>query len=107
MMKNNLPPIFKVSNNNFKTNNQIISNIKLAKGDRRKEVDTDLSIRKKLDKIFNTSGYAFNIPVRIKLSGKVIDTYLALRKNDSIITLDNEVIPIALIESLEIKSPSV
>ena len=42
----------------------------------------------------------------ITFSNKTVNTYLALKRNDSIITLDNEVIPISTITSLEIKSPS-
>ena len=63
-------------------------------------------IEEKINKIFRTKGYAFNIPVEITFSNKTVNTYLALKKNDSIITLDNEVIPISTITKLEIKSPS-
>ena len=104
-----LPPIFKV-NNSIKNNNQkyyyekVTNKIKEEKQE--KSIDNDLSIEEKINKIFKTRGYAFNIPVEITFSNKKVNTYLALKKNDSIITLDNEVIPISTITSLEIISPS-
>ena len=104
-----LPPIFKVSNNIKDTNQKYyyekVTN-KIKPNEIKKTTDNNLSIEEKLNKIFRTKGYAFNIPVEITFSNKTVNTYLALRKNDSIITLDNEVIPISTITSLEIKSPS-
>lgn len=96
-----LPPIFKV-NNSIKTKNQKYYFEKVSNNN----LEKDLSIADKIDKIFKTKGYAFNVPVEIEFAGKRINTYLALKKNDSIITLDNEVIPISTITSLNIKSPS-
>ena len=104
-----LPPIFKVSNKKRNKNQKyyyekVTNKIKIKK--KKKNIDNNLSIEEKINKIFKTKGYAFNIPVTIDFAGKSIDTYLALKKNDSIITLDNEVIPISTITRLEIKSPS-
>ena len=104
-----LPPIFKVSNNIKDTNQKYyyekVTN-KIKPKEIKKTIDNNLSIEEKINKIFKTKGYAFNIPVEITISNKTVNTYLALKKNDSIITLDNEVIPISTITSLEIKSPS-
>lgn len=104
-----LPPIFKVSNNikdtNQKSYYEKVTN-KIKPKEIKKTIDNDLSIEDKINKIFRTKGYAFNIPVEITFSNKTVNTYLALKKNDSIITLDNEVIPISTITRLEIKSPS-
>lgn len=104
-----LPPIFKVSNNIKDTNQKYyyekVTN-KIKPKEIKKTIDDNLSIEEKINKIFKTKGYAFNIPVEITFSNKTVNTYLALKKNDSIITLDNEVIPISTITSLEIKSPS-
>ena len=104
-----LPPIFKLSNNIKDTNQKYyhekVTN-KIKEERQEKSIDNDLSIEEKINKIFKTRGYAFNIPVEITFSNKKVNTYLALKKNDSIITLDNEVIPISTITSLEIKSPS-
>lgn len=100
-----LPPIFKV-NNSIKTKNQKYYFEKVSNNKINNNLEKDLSIADKIDKIFKTKGYAFNVPVEIEFAGKRINTYLALKKNDSIITLDNEVIPISTITSLNIKSPS-
>ena len=104
-----LPPIFKLSNNIKDTNQKYyhekVTN-KIKEEKQEKSIDNNLSIEEKINKIFKTRGYAFNIPVEITFSNKKVNTYLALKKNDSIITLDNEVIPISTITSLEIKSPS-
>ncbi len=104
-----LPPIFKLNDNPKDTNQKYyqgkVSNIINTEKIKTKK-DDNLSIEEKINKIFRTKGYAFNIPVEITFSNKTVNTYLALKKNDSIITLDNEVIPISTITSLEIKSPS-
>ena len=101
--------IFLVSNNINDTNQKYyyekVTN-KIKPKEIKKTIDNDLSIEDKINKIFRTKGYAFNIPVEITFSNKTVNTYLALKKNDSIITLDNEVIPISTITRLEIKSPS-
>ena len=87
-----LPPIFKVSNNIKDTNQKYyyekVTN-KIKPKEIKKTIDNDLSIEDKINKIFRTKGYAFNIPVEITFSNKTVNTYLALKKNDSIITLDN------------------
>ncbi len=107
-----LPPIFKVSNNIKDTNqkyyHQKVSNRISYEPNKisQTEIMEELTIEEKINKIFKTKGYVFNIPVTITFAGKSKDTYLALKKNNSIITLDNEVIPISTITSLEIKSPS-
>ncbi len=104
-----LPPIFKVSNNIRDTNQKYFyekATNKIKPKEIKKNIDNNLSIEEKINKIFRTKGYAFNIPVEITFSNKTVNTYLALKKNDSIITLDNEVIPISTITRLEIKSPS-
>lgn len=104
-----LPPIFKVGNNIKDTNQKYYyekATNKTKSKEIKKSIDNNLSIEEKINKIFKTKGYAFNIPVEITFSNKTVNTYLALKKNDSIITLDNEVIPISTITSLEIISPS-
>lgn len=106
-----LPPIFKV-NNKVNNNNQKYYKSDDVRDDTIDKVDdsfvddNNLTINEKLDAIFKTRGYSFNIPVSITFAGKKIDTYLAVRRNDVIITLDNDVIPISTITKLEIKKPS-
>lgn len=108
-MAKNLPPIFKIDSDKIPTTHN--SNYYYSKDNHiekiiKKDMPTEtLSLKDKLDRVFNTRGYSFNIPVRITFAGKTIDTYLATRTNTSIITLDNESIPLSMITSFEIKDP--
>ncbi len=106
-MAKNLPPIFKVSNDKIpKTNNKSYFYSKTEEQPVRESTfQQEMSIEEKLDSIFTTRGYSFNIPVTITFAGKSIETFLATRTKSSLITLDNEVIPISTITSLEIKDP--
>ena len=103
---NQLPPIFKVNSTNIKNINQQVYPVKVNNEKTQEEAKGKETVHETLDKIFKTKGYAFNVPVTVYFAGKRLDTYLALRKNDSIITLDNEVIPISIISKIEIKNPS-
>lgn len=104
----NLPPIFKVSNNISSNNtsyyksssvNKVVKNQVI----KQEEMEEQVSIEDKINSIFRTRGYPFNIPVTISFAGKTVNTFLATRTSSSIITLDNEIIPIATITSLKIK----
>ena len=101
----NLPPIFKVSNNIYSNNTSYYKSSSVAKIPviKQKEEEEQASIEDKINAIFRTRGYPFNIPVTISFAGKTVNTFLATRTNSSIITLDNEVIPIATITSFQIK----
>ncbi len=99
----NLPKIYQ---------NQITKNIKNNKTVYRfKNEDTtnpplkekSKSIKDTLDEIFNGIGYAYNIPVMIKTSTKTYDTTLVARTENNIVTIDNELISIKEINSIEIK----
>ena len=110
-MAKNLPPIFRVGSENVgkdhnKKYSYVTKEIEKEEEKGEKGIEKEESIEKKLDKIFHNRRYAFNIPVTIYFASKKVDTYLALRNNDSIITLDNEVIPISTITKIEIKNPS-
>ena len=101
----NLPPIFKASNNISSNNTSYYKSSSVAKMPviKQKEEEEQASIEDKINAIFRTRGYPFNIPVTISFAGKTVNTFLAARTNSSIITLDNEVIPIATITSFQIK----
>ena len=55
--------------------------------------DNDI-VEDKLNRLFNTNGYIFNIKVKIITNDKTYDTKIASRVGNSIITLDNDVINI-------------
>jgi hypothetical protein len=85
----NLPPIFKVSNNISSNNTSYYKSSSVAKMPviKQKEEEEQASIEDKINAIFRTT----------------VNTFLAARTSSSIITLDNEIIPIATITSLKIK----
>ena len=106
-MAKNLPPIFRVGSENVgKDHNKKYSYVtKEIEKEEEKGIEKEESIEKKLDKIFHNRRYAFNIPVSISFAGKKITTYLATRTKDTLITLDNESIPISTITNLTIENP--
>ena len=106
-MAKNLPPIFRVGSENVgKDHNKKYSYVtKEIEKEGEKGIEKEESIEKKLDKIFHNRRYAFNIPVSISFAGKKITTYLATRTKDTLITLDNESIPISTITNLTIENP--
>lgn len=105
-MAKNLPPIFRVGSENVgKDHNKKYSYVtKEIEKEEEKGIEKEESIEKKLDKIFHNRRYAFNIPVSISFAGKKITTYLATRTKDTLITLDNESIPISTITNLTIEN---
>lgn len=65
-----------------------------------KEV-TNFDIKKKIDNIFKSSSYIYKIKVSITLKDKVIEKYLVGKNNNSLITIDNELININDILDIE------
>lgn len=61
------------------------------------------SVEKTLDNLFHTTGYIFNIPVEIVTKEKKLQTKIAGKVKNTIITLDNDVIPITEIISIKRK----
>ena len=61
----------------------------------------DLTIT--LEEIFSGIGYSYNIPINIKTQTKVYTTSLIAKTKKNIITIDNEVIPISEIISIQKK----
>ena len=56
--------------------------------------ENEIDVEDKLNKLFNTNGYIFNIKVKIITDDKAYDTKIASRVGNSLITLDNDVINI-------------
>lgn len=81
---------------NSKSNNQVLANVETEENN----VNEDNCIYKKLDKLFNTNGYIFNINVKIITNNKTYDTRIANKVGDNIITLDNDVISILDIKDI-------
>ena len=62
--------------------------------------DDELSVDEKLNKLFNTNGYIFNIDVKIITDNKTYHTKIAGKVGDNIITLDNDIIKISDIKDI-------
>ena len=58
------------------------------------EIKDEETIEDKLEELFSTNGYIFNVNVKIVTDDKTYDTKIASRIGDNIITLDNDVIRI-------------
>lgn len=65
---------------------------------------SNTNINSILNEIFNGYRHSYNIRVIIYTKDKLLDTYLIGRNNGSVITLDNEIIKIDEIVSIEIKN---
>lgn len=61
------------------------------------------SIEEEVEELFHTTGYVFNIPVEITTNQRKIETKIAGKLNHTLITLDNEKIPISSIISIKRK----
>ena len=79
---------------NSKSNNQVLANVESN------IINIDNNIQEKLDKLFNTNGYIFNINVKIITDNKTYDTKIANKIGNNIITLDNDVINISDIKDI-------
>lgn len=62
--------------------------------------EPSLTVNEKLDKLFNTNGYIFNINVKIITDNKTYNTKIANRIGNNIITMDNDIICIKTIKDI-------
>lgn len=107
-MKKNLPKIFKNEIKKTNLNNRNIyyslnETKNLNKLDKKDDFDNLNYVEDKLKKIFKSSRYVFNIGVIIKTNKKDYDTKIAGKVKNSIITIDNEIIPIIEINDIILK----
>ena len=58
-------------------------------------------INKKIDNIFKSKNYIYKIKVQITLKEKVVEEYIIGKKNNSLITIDNEKIYIKDIKNIK------
>ena len=97
-MNNKLPKIFK---NNITKDH--INNKEVAYTSKVEVVKDKVSVEDKIKKLFKSSRYIFNIGVIIKTKNKNYDTKIIGKIKNSLITEDNEIIPIIEIEDIIIK----
>ncbi len=96
---NKLPRIFKCSNDKVFKNNKSMCFV----SEDNFVYDNEKGVTEVLDEIFSGFGYSYNIPVVIKTTSKVYDTFLFIRTKNSVVTTKNEVIPINDIISIHKK----
>ena len=110
-MKKELPQIFKnkidASHNHNKkvyytSENGSINSIKNTQAISSNQEQL-LTVEEKIRKLFKSSRYIFNIPVLIKTNQKDYDTKIAGKMKNSLVTVDNDVIPIIEINDIIIK----
>ena len=68
------------------------------------EENDNLTVKEKLEKIFQRNGYVFNVNVRIITDKKSYDTKIAGKVNNFLITLDNDIININDVKDIIIKN---
>ena len=95
-----LPSIYKNSINKKINNNKNYCYLKENNSSNNLNNIVDKNINYTLDSIFNSVGYPYNINVLIKTKNKNYNTYLVTRNNSTITTLDNEIINIGDIISI-------
>ena len=99
-MNNKLPKIFKKDITKDHMNNTKFTSI--SKTSRISSYD-NLSVDDKIKKLFRSTKYVFNIGVIIKTNKKDYDTKIIGKVKNSIITYENDIIPIVEIEDIIIK----
>lgn len=62
--------------------------------DRKVLLNINENIEDKIDRLFNTNGYIFNVDVKIITDNKIYNTKIASRVGNNLITLDNNIIEI-------------
>ena len=102
-MNNKLPKIFKKD-----ISKEHIHNTKTSYASDSKRITKNtnydkLTVEEKIRKLFRSTKYVFNIGVIIKTSKKDYDTKIIGKVKNSIITYDNDIIPIVEIEDIIIK----
>ena len=101
-MEKKLPKIFKKD-----VTKEHINNKKVYYENKNQDINTyqqdNTSVDEKIKKLFKSSRYIFNIGVIIKTKKKDYDTKIIGKVKNSLITTDNEVIPIIEIEDIIIK----
>ena len=104
-MEKRLPKVFKKD-----VSKEHITNIKMATASSKKAVNkkknntnNNLTVEEKIKKLFKSSRYVFNIGVIIKTAKKEYDTKIIGKVKNSLITFENDEIPIIEIEDIIIK----
>ncbi len=99
-MNKKIPNIFKKNVTKDHINNKTVSSVKKEISNKKTD---NISVSEKLNKLFKSNRYIFNIGVIIKTKKKDYDTKIIGKIKNSIITMEDDVIPIIEIEDIIIK----
>ncbi len=99
-MNKKIPNIFKKNVTKDHINNKTVSSVKKEISNKKTD---NISVSEKLNKLFKSNRYVFNIGVIIKTKKKDYDTKIIGKIKNSIITMEDDVIPIIEIEDIIIK----
>ena len=104
-MENKLPKIFKkdISKDHIHNTKSIYANTKNDTKITKNASYDDLTVEDKIKKLFRSTKYVFNIRVIIKTAKKDYDTKIIGKVKNSLITYENDIIPIVEIEDIIIK----
>ena len=98
-----LPKIYQTEINKKISNNKKMCYLKTITEQSKKANIENESIIEKIDEIFSGLGYSYNKSLIIKTNKKEYDTSLIAKTKSSVITLENETIPIKDIISIKEK----
>ncbi len=102
-MDKKLPGVFanrierSIDNNSsvyYSANNEKVDNLNNGKGET-KQLDSNLNVNQKINKIFNSTKYVYKADVRIYLRNEQIDCRIIGKNATHLITMDNKLIPIS------------
>ena len=82
------------------TNKQFNNNKKVFLSYLEKNKSNELDIRKKINNIFNSKDFIYRTKVNIKIDNQIIEKKIIGIKNNNLLTIDNELIPIDTIEDI-------
>lgn len=105
-MKKDLPKIFKNNVDSRVSHNQNMyyeKNIGSSDQNKKEDRNSTFTVEDKIQKLFKSSRYIFNINVLIKTDKKDYDTRIAGKVKNSLVTVEGEAIPIVEINDIIIK----
>lgn len=105
-MEKKLPKVFKkdIAKEHIKNTKVYSTNAnKKSEKEKKLNIDNKLTVEEKIKKLFKSTKYVFNIGVIIKTKKKEYDTKIIGKVKNSLITFENEEIPIVEIEDIIIK----
>ena len=99
-----LPKIYKNTiDKEIHNNKTVYYGTKEEKASSFQTFEEEKNIQKVIDEILNMPTYSFDIPLRIHTKDKIYDTSIVAKSNGTILTFDNDKIPINSIQKIEKK----